>query len=76
MFHDMGLTGQHSSACRRFEVDAANAARDFPHARGIPQRDIDLVWTGIALHTTPGVPEFMDPLIALLTAGGEWTCWG
>jgi HD superfamily phosphodiesterase len=29
MFHDMGLTHQHSSADERFEVDGANAARDF-----------------------------------------------
>jgi hypothetical protein len=29
MFHDMGLTDQHSSADEPFEVDGANAARDF-----------------------------------------------
>jgi HD superfamily phosphodiesterase len=29
MFHDMGLTDQHSGADERFEVDSANAARDF-----------------------------------------------
>ena len=28
MFHDMGLTHQHSSADERFEVDSANTARD------------------------------------------------
>jgi hypothetical protein len=27
------------------------------------------VWLGNALHTTPGVPEFLDPEIALVTAG-------
>jgi hypothetical protein len=30
-----------------------------------------LVWTGIALHTTPGIPQYMHPLIALVTAGVE-----
>src|ERR1700740_1105887 len=35
MFHDMGLTAQHSSADERFEVDGANAARDFLKSRGI-----------------------------------------
>jgi hypothetical protein len=30
MFHDMGLTPAHSSAHERFEVDGANAAREFP----------------------------------------------
>src|ERR1700685_3690819 len=35
MFHDMGLTPRHSSAQERFEVDGANAARDFLRSRGI-----------------------------------------
>src|ERR1700738_1005909 len=35
MFHDMGLTPKHSSAAERFEVDGANAARDFLKSRGI-----------------------------------------
>jgi hypothetical protein len=29
MFHDIGLTPAHSIAHERFEVDSANAARDF-----------------------------------------------
>ncbi len=29
------------------------------------------VWLAIALHTTPGVPEFLDPEIALVSAGVE-----
>jgi len=29
------------------------------------------VWTAIALHTTPGIPEFMEPEVALVTAGVE-----
>lgn len=76
MFHDMGLTHQHSSDCCRFEVDGANAARDFLRRRGIAQQDIDLVWTAIALHTTPGIPEFMAPVIALVTAGVEMDVLG
>src|SRR6202790_3751462 len=39
MFHDMGLTPAHSSADERFEVDGANAARDFLRNRGIGQED-------------------------------------
>jgi HD superfamily phosphodiesterase len=68
MFHDMGLTPAHSTH-ERFEVDGANAARDFLHSRGIAQADIDTVWTAIALHTTPGIPQHMHPVIALVTAG-------
>jgi hypothetical protein len=76
MFHDMGLTRQHSSADERFEVDGANAARDFLRSHGISQQEIDIVWTAIALHTTPGIPQHMHPVVALLTAGVEMDVLG
>jgi hypothetical protein len=76
MFHDMGLTHQHSSAHERFEVDGANAARDFLKSYGISQADIDTVWTAIALHTTPGIPQHMHPVVALVTAGVEMDVLG
>jgi hypothetical protein len=76
MFHDMGLTHRHSSACERFEVDGANAARDFLKARAIAPSDIDTVWTAIALHTTPGIPRHMHPVVALVTAGVEMDVLG
>jgi hypothetical protein len=76
MFHDMGLTKGHSSADLRFEVDGANAARDFLKSYGVPERDVEDVWIAIALHTTPGVPEHMRPTIALVTAGVEMDVLG
>jgi HD domain len=76
MFHDLGLIPQHSSAQERFEVDGANAARNFLQSYGIPQVDIDTVWTAIALHTTPGIPRHMHPLVALVTAGVEMDVLG
>src|SRR6202166_2620278 len=76
MFHDMGLTHLHSSAHERFEVDGANAAGDFLRSRGISQADIDTVWTAIALHTTPGIPQHMHPVVALVTAGVEMDVLG
>src|SRR3989440_8553593 len=76
MFHDMGLTPAHSSAHGRFEVDGANAARDFLRSHGIGQGDIDTVWTAIALHTTPGIPQHMHPIVALVTAGVEMDVLG
>src|ERR1700733_6714068 len=54
MFHDVGLMPAYSSPADRFEVDGANAARRFLSERGISQQDLDIVWTAIALHTTPG----------------------
>jgi hypothetical protein len=71
MFHDIGLTEGYRTSMLRFEVDGANAARDFLLARGVDQGTARKVWLSIALHTTPGVPEFLDPEIALVTAGVE-----
>lgn len=76
MFHDIGLTHEHCSCDKRFEVDGANAAKAFLEGHGINAQDIDKVWTAIALHTTPGIPEFMAPEIALLTAGVEMDVLG
>ena len=76
MFHDMGLTPKYSSADERFEVDGANAARNFLRSHFISQADIDTVWTAIALHTTPGVPRHMHPVVALVTAGVEMDVLG
>ena len=76
MFHDMGLTPRHSSPNERFEVDGANAARDFLCGHSISEAEIDTVWTAIALHTTPGIPQHMHPVVALLTAGVEMDVLG
>ncbi|MDT5284239.1 MAG: hypothetical protein QOJ20_5434 [Mycobacterium sp.] len=71
MFHDIGLTEPYRTSAQRFEVDGANAARDFLLEHGIDEVDARKVWLGIALHTTPNVPEFLEPEIALVTAGVE-----
>src|ERR1700737_3039856 len=71
MFHDIGLTERYRTSSLRFEVDGANAARDFLLDHGVGEAAAGTVWLSIALHTTPGVPEFLDPEIALVTAGVE-----
>jgi hypothetical protein len=71
MFHDVGLVEGHRSANDRFEVDGANAARDFLAERGVPAEAVRIVWDAIALHTTPGIPEHKEPEVALVTAGVE-----
>ena len=76
MFHDIGLVPAYSSKEDRFEVDGANAARDFLQRHGISKQDIDHVWTAIALHTTPGIPQYMHPVVALVTAGVEMDVLG
>ncbi|CAM2194157.1 HD domain-containing protein [Paraburkholderia sp. A1RI_3L] len=76
MFHDMGLVEPYSSKDERFEVDGANAARDFLRRHGIGAADIDDVWDAIALHTTPGIPKHKRPVVALVTAGVEMDVLG
>lgn len=69
MFHDLGLTARYGTSTQRFEMDGADAARDFLLEHGVEQSDADKVWLGIALHTTPEVPARLDPETALLAAG-------
>jgi HD domain len=76
MFHDLGLNEQFRHSGRRFEVESANEARRFLQGHGVPEDSIRRVWTAIALHTTPGVPEFMEPEVALVTAGVEYDVLG
>src|SRR5580700_8362545 len=76
MFHDMGLTKEYRSATERFEVDGANAAREFLRQHGIDEAATDIVWDAIALHTTPGIPEHKKPEVALVTSGVEMDVLG
>lgn len=76
MFHDIGLTTAHSTPDKRFEVDGANAARAFLKDRFISSQDVEDVWVSIALHATPGISEFMSPVVALLTAGVDMDVLG
>jgi hypothetical protein len=76
MFHDLGLNEQFRSSGRRFEVNSADEARRFLQGHGVPEDSIRRVWTAIALHTTPDIPEFMEPEVALVTAGVEYDVLG
>ena len=69
VFHDLGLTPHYSSPDLRFEVDGANAARDFLKGHGIAQDKLQLVWDTIALHTTIGVAEHKENEVALMYSG-------
>ena len=76
MFHDLGLDKAFRRSGRRFEVDSADEARRFLQGHGVPEDSIRRVWTAIALHTTPGIPEFMEPEVALVTAGVDYDVLG
>ncbi|MGY0038421.1 HD domain-containing protein [Pedobacter sp. NJ-S-72] len=69
VFHDLGLTKKYSSPDKRFEVDGANAARDFLRGHGLPDDSLQLVWDTIAFHTTIGIAEYKEPEVALMYSG-------
>jgi hypothetical protein len=69
VFHDLGLTPHYSSPDKRFEVDGANAARDFLTGHGYSQQALQLVWDAIALHTTQGIVEYKEAEAVLLNYG-------
>jgi HD domain len=71
LFHDTGLVPPYRGSAQRFELDSADAAKSFLKTRGFSDAEADVVWTAIALHTTPEVPYKMAPEIAATTAGVE-----
>src|SRR4029453_4193391 len=68
-FHDLGLLKKFSSAADRFEVDGANAVRQFLEHRGVPTARIETAWDTIALHTTPGIAAYKPLEVELLYDG-------
>jgi len=66
------LTGDSS----RLAPPDSKLARDFLASQGISPAEVDTVWTAIALHTTPGIPQHMHPVVALLTTGVEMDVLG
>ncbi|MFC5196777.1 HD domain-containing protein [Streptomyces kaempferi] len=69
MFHDTGLATPFSGEEQRFELDGADHARKFLLDRGFPADAAEVVWTTIALHTTPGIPGRMGPETAAMNYG-------
>jgi hypothetical protein len=68
-FHDLGLLKKFSSADDRFEVDSANAARQFLEHHDVPAARIQVAWDAISLHTTPGIAACKPIEVELLYNG-------
>jgi hypothetical protein len=69
VFHDLGLCPHYSSPDKAFEVDGANAARDFLSSHGFSQQALQLVWDTIAIHTMPAIAAYKEAEVALLNYG-------
>jgi len=68
ILHDIGLAESFDGPLR-FEVEGANAARDFARKEGMDDRRTQLIWDGVALNSTPSIALYKEPEIALATMG-------
>lgn len=66
--HDLGASDQFNGP-QRFEVEGADAAKNHLLSHGWSEFQSHQVWTAIALHTTPGIAERIDPFTRLVRLG-------
>jgi HD domain len=72
MFHDIGLVDGHQSEYQRYEIDGANAARDFLERHRLAEDRVSNVWDAIALHTTAQIPDYKTPEVRLVKWGVDY----
>jgi hypothetical protein len=75
VLHDLGLTETYG-ADQRFEIDGADAASRFLLSHGYPESKAELVWDGIALHSSAGIADRKQPEIALIYIGAHVDVFG
>lgn len=77
ILHDIGLTEAFTGA-RRFEIEGADAARTFAREQGMDPRQMQLIWDGVALNSTPSICLYKETEVALCTTGigVDWGGWG
>jgi hypothetical protein len=64
--HDIGASVTYSGGGHRFEIEGADAASNHLLSNGVSKVDAHRVWTAIALHTSPGIAERIDPFTRLV----------
>ena len=73
--HDLGLVPAYQRD-NRFEVDGADAARQFCSKHQVPPERADLIWEAIALHTSPGIGTRLADEIAVVHLGAGLELFG
>ena len=75
ILHDLGwdTKGELVSKDKRFEVDGANAAKEFLKSEAVgdewDSHRLQLVWDAIALHTTPSIARYKEPEVVATSNG-------
>lgn len=77
ILHDIGLTERFAGPFR-FEVEGANAAREFVRGHGVDEHRAQLVWDSIALNSTPSIclHKEAEAALCVLGVGLDWGGWG
>ena len=73
--HDLGLVPPYRRD-NRFEIDGADAARQFCLQHQVSPERAELVWRSIALHTSPGIAQRMADEVALVHLGAGLELFG
>lgn len=60
-FHDLGLIKKFSSQNERFEIDGANAARQFLATYKIPEEQVQIVWKALPCTPPPASRNTCSP---------------
>lgn len=68
LLHDLGLTKSFRGQ-KRFEIEGADAAREFAREQGLDDRRSQLIWDSVALNSTPSIGLHKETEVALCTAG-------
>jgi len=68
LLHDLGLS-ESLAGPLRFEVEGANAAREFARGLGVDESRAQLIWDSIALNSTPSISLHRATEVALCTLG-------
>jgi HD superfamily phosphodiesterase len=71
VLHDLGLVPPYRRD-NRFELDGAEAARDFCSKHRVPPERADLIWEAIALHTSAGIATRLANEIRLTYLDLNW----
>lgn len=66
--HDLG-TSDDFNGPQRFELEGADVAEHHCQVHGLSHEDGRKVWTAIAIHTSPGIAERIDPFSRLVRFG-------
>jgi hypothetical protein len=68
LLHDLGLT-EGFPGPNRFEVEGANAARNFAREHALDAPRLQLLWDSIALHSTPSIGIHKELEVGFASAG-------